>query len=50
MEVLVLVCSKLTPKLTLWESFTYMPLKKLPVTHMPWKSFHILVCHALKIR
>jgi hypothetical protein len=24
--------------------------KRLPVTHMQWKSFHILVCHALKIR
>jgi hypothetical protein len=32
------------------ESFTYMPLRKLPVTHMPWKCFQILVCHALKIR
>jgi hypothetical protein len=32
------------------ESFTYMPLRKLPVTHMSWKSFQIIVCHALKIR
>jgi hypothetical protein len=32
------------------ESFTHMPLRKLPVTHILWKSFQILVCHALKIR
>jgi hypothetical protein len=32
------------------ESFTYMSLRKLPVTHMSWKSFQIIVCHALKIR
>jgi hypothetical protein len=32
------------------ESFTYVPLKKLPVTYMPRKSSQALVCHALEVQ